>query len=114
MTWARNRPSTHIPQRVKLFVRQRSRETSPTGDDYCEVRLPGVCEGDQLLQYDHFDDTGGPDGVAASGGPCQVSNDPSKIRLSCSACHNVHTQEQAKRGASAWKLQPERHPGLKR
>lgn len=114
MSWERNRPSTHIPLPVKRVIRARSRETSPTGEDYCEVRLPGVCRGDYKLQYDHYDDTGGPDGVTESGGPKQVSNHPDKIRLVCSACHNVHTQEQAKRGANAWKLQPERHPGLKK
>jgi hypothetical protein len=113
MSWERNRPSTHIPARVKLFIRARSRETSPTGEDYCELRIPGVCRGDYKLQYDHYGEPG-KDGVTESGGPQSVSNDPQHIRLVCSPCHNRHTQEQAQRGANAWKLEPERHPGLKR
>lgn len=109
MTWERNRPTTNIPVAVKRFVRHRSQQTSPTGeDDWCEAQLPGICRGDYRLQYDHID------GVTESGGPALVNNTPSNIRLLCSACHNEFTQEQAKRGANAWKLAPERHPGLKR
>lgn len=107
MTWARNRPTTHIPAAVKRFVRGRA------GDE-CELRLVGVCRVDYNLQYDHYGQPGvTPDGVAESGGPALVSNDPEHVRLVCEPCHNVHTQQQARRGMNAWKLQPERHPGLR-
>lgn len=105
MSWDRNRPKTYIPQAVKRFVRARA------GDE-CELRLVGYCRVDYKLAYDHFGEPG-KDGVTESGGPDKVSNDPEHIRLVCEPCHNQHTQQQARRGQNAWKLQPERHPGLR-
>lgn len=101
MTWQRNRPSSNVPAAVKRYVRARARENSPTNNEYCELRL-SVCRGEERLQYDRIT-------PGSQGGDYTISN----VRLVCYACHNVVTQEQAHAAQNAWKLPPERHPGLK-
>lgn len=100
MAWERNRRHAYIPVLVKRFVYDRAQ-----GE--CESRRPG-CLHDDRLEYHHVI------GVADWTGPPELLSADTNVSLLCHNCHSWETQQQATKAKNAWKLEPERHPGLRR
>lgn len=99
MPWNNGRRKVYIPVAIRRAVDQRS------GGE-CEAKKPG-CLIDSQLEYHHII------GVEVFEGPIEALNSEDNIARLCHHCHNLETQAQARVGATNWKLQPERHPGLK-
>lgn len=99
MAWEANRRKAYIPVAVRRFVDDRS-------GGRCEAQRIG-CLGDERLEYHHVI------GVAEWTGPPELLSAEDNVALLCAWCHNLETQAQATRARNAWKLEPERHPGLK-
>ena len=109
MAWGHNRPSYRIPRKVQLEVWDRA-------GGRCELRRLG-CQGDVRLEFHHIVS------IAETGVPVHTVGN---IALACHWCHSLETKEQAYRARlntpehahrakrTYLKLQPERHPGLKR
>src|SRR4051812_35973657 len=99
MAWEANRRKAYIRVAVQRAVYDRA-------EGRCESRQPG-CLVDESLEYHHIigvaDWTGPPDRLSCEG----------NVALLCAYCHNLETQVQARRGQHRWKLEPERHPGLR-
>lgn len=99
MAWERNRRKAYIPAAVRRAVDDRAGGECEAKRAYCLVN-------DQL-EYHHVI------GVAEWTGPPELLSSIDNVVLLCHWCHNLETQEQATRARNAWKLEPERHPGLK-
>ncbi|HJT91698.1 MAG TPA: HNH endonuclease signature motif containing protein [Mycobacterium sp.] len=100
MAWEDGRRKEYIPVAVKRAVYHRA-------DGVCEAQRPG-CLRDEHLEYHHVI------GVGEWEGPRELLNAESNLSLLCHNCHSWITQQQATKAKNSWKLQPERHPGLKR
>jgi 5-methylcytosine-specific restriction protein A len=71
----------------------------------CQLQHPG-CTG-RANEAHHAQ------GVAATGRTRAEAVDDGKLIAACAWCHGIETQKQATAGHSAWKRQPEHHPGLR-
>jgi hypothetical protein len=113
VTWDPYRPRIYISVAVRRAVTDRA-------GGVCEWRLPG-CLHDQRLEWHHVI------GWAEWTGQAEQFNSEENLLLLCACCHLRESKAQAARGrarassggryyrrrADRWKLEPERHPGLK-
>lgn len=96
VAWENKRRHAYIPVAIRRAVYDRA-------DGRCEAQRRG-CIFDTDLEYHHVL------GVA------EYPNEKptvATVQLLCRSCHNLETQAQATKARNAWKLEPERHPGLR-
>jgi 5-methylcytosine-specific restriction endonuclease McrA len=87
---------SRIPDRVKTVVRRR--------DQSCRLGFDGCTQ--RIDEFDHIVP------LAVSGLDRRNANHPAALQGVCCSCHRIKTQREAAAGRTAWRRQPERHPGL--